>query len=218
MDPDDRPRERLISYGGERVTTEELLALVLGTGTRGRPATTVAADLLRASGGLPALARAAPRELVAVPGVGAARASRVVAAFHLGRRALESAPGEAIRSAEDVYRRLRTRVSGLAQEIFMVLALDIRNVVLDEIEVARGCLTGVDVHPREVFRPLIRQAAAAAVVAHNHPSGDPSPSPDDLVLTRRLREVGELIGIPVLDHVVIASGGFVSIAERSGLV
>jgi DNA repair protein RadC len=215
----DRPRERLIAYGGERVTTEELLALVLGTGTRGRPATTVAADLLRATGGLPSLARAAPRELCAVPGVGAARASRVIAAFHLGRRALEATqPGQPIRSAEEVYERLRTRMSGLTQEIFVVLALDIRNVVLDEIEVARGCLTGVEVHPREVFRPLIRQAAAAAVVAHNHPSGDPSPSPEDIALTHRLREVGDLVGIPLLDHVVIGSRGFVSIAERIQLL
>ncbi|MCA9679239.1 MAG: hypothetical protein KC464_29685, partial [Myxococcales bacterium] len=113
--------------------------------------------------------------------------------------------------------RLRGRVAGLDQEIFVVVGLDARNVVLDEVEVARGSLTGVDVHPREVFRPLIRMAAAAAVVAHNHPSGDARPSAEDLELTRRLREVGHLVGIPVVDHVVLGERGFTSLAEWMGI-
>jgi DNA repair protein RadC len=214
----DRPRERLLARGGDRLSTEELVTLVLGAGTPGRPAAVVARELLRHAGGLPALSRASPRELAAVRGVGEARAARVAAAFHLGRRAVERAATAAaqVRGPADVHQRLRPRMSGLVQEIFVVLALDIRNVVIDEIEVARGCLTGVDVHPREVFRPLIRQAAAAAVVAHNHPSGDPTPSDPDIALTRRLREVGELVGIPVLDHVVVGRDGFVSIAELVG--
>lgn len=99
----------------------------------------------------------------------------------------------------------------------MVLALDARNAVIDEIEVARGSLTDVEVHPREVFRPLIRQAAAAAVVAHNHPSGDPSPSASDVTFTRRLRRAGELLGIPILDHVIIGRDDYSSIAELVGL-
>lgn len=211
----DRPRERLLSYGGDRVSTEELLALVLGTGTRGRPALEVARQALTCVGGIAALARASPRELMTVPGIGAARASRVAAAFHLGRRSMEpELYDRSLRSPDEVFQRLRCRMDGLSQEIFVVLALDVRNAVIDEIEVARGCLTGVEVHPREVFRPLIRMAAAAAVVAHNHPSGDPTPSPEDVFLTRRLREVGDIVGIPVLDHVVVGRGAYVSLAER----
>jgi DNA repair protein RadC len=117
-------------------------------------------------------------------------------------------------SAVDVFERLHPRIAGLVQEVFVVLALDVRNVVLEEIEVARGCLTGVEVHPREVFRPLIRCAAASAIVAHNHPSGDPRPSPEDVALTARLRNVGELVGIPLLDHVIVTAGGFESMADR----
>lgn len=214
----EQPRERLLCLGSDRVSDEELVAVVLGTGSPGRAAILLARDLLSHVGGITALARAAPGELVALPGIGPAKASRLVAAFRLGRRALEVdvPPVAAIRSAADVSARLRARMAGLAQEIFVVLALDVRNVVIDEIEVARGCLTGVDVHPREVFRPLIRQSAAACVVAHNHPSGDSSPSEDDLALTIRLREVGEVVGIPVLDHVVIGGSGYTSITDLLG--
>ena len=204
-------------HGGEPLSTEELIALVLGTGRRGHSAVEVARALLGHAGGLNNLSRASPRELEAVPGVGLARASRLVAAFHLGRRALAK-PGEApvMLQAADVFRYLRPRLGGMVQEVFCVLALDARNNLIAEIEVARGTLTAVEVHPREVFRPLVRQAAAAAVVAHNHPSGDPRPSEEDLELTARLRRAGDLLGIPILDHVVIGAEGYVSLAEMLG--
>jgi DNA repair protein RadC len=214
----ERPRERMIEYGAERLGTDELVALVLGVGTRGRPALAVARELLAGTGGLNGLSRAAARELVGVTGIGAARAVRLAAAFDLGRRALELDGGGApLRTAEQVFHRLRPRLTGLSQELFMVLALDVRNHVIAEIEVARGCLTGVDVHPREVFRPLIRAAAAAAVVAHNHPSGDPTPSQDDLMLTESLRAAGDLLGIPILDHVVLGGSAYISIMEQLGI-
>lgn len=201
------------------MSVPELLAVVLGTGTRGMSAGALAEAILGSVGGLVPLARAAPRELVSVPGIGSARAARIVAGFHLCRRAIEMQPpaGASVRSPEDVFARLRPRLAGLAQEVFVVLALDVRNVIIDEIEVARGHLCGVDVHPREVFRPLIRRAAAAAVVAHNHPSGDPTPSREDVELTRRLRQVGELVGIPVLDHIVVGAAGYTSLAEMLAL-
>jgi DNA repair protein RadC len=118
-----------------------------------------------------------------------------------------------VREPADVFRHMHARLRDLTQETFWVLGLDVRNGVVDEIEVARGSLTGVEVHPREVFRPLIRQAAAAAVVVHNHPSGDPEPSPADVGLTRRLRAAGRLLGIPVLDHVVIGGDAYASVME-----
>ena len=211
----DRPRERLLRHGADRLTTPELLGLILGSGVRGYPAAEVGASLLQVAGGLRGLWRAPPRELVHVTGIGQARAARLAAAFAVARRAMEDNPGDEapVGGPEDIYRRLRPRLEGLSQEVFVVLALDVRGMVLDEIEVFRGCLTGVEVHPREVFRPLIRQSAAAAVVAHNHPSGDPTPSEHDLILTRRLREVGELVGIPILDHVVFGTHQYRSILE-----
>jgi DNA repair protein RadC len=219
IDPSTDPplrRERLWTHGPDRLSDTELVAIVLGTGVRGRPALTVAADVIAAAGGLSGLARAMPAELAAAHGVGEARAARLAAGFALGRRALE-APGRAtLGGAGDVDRLLRPRVAGLAQEVFIVIGLDVRNRLLADVEVARGLLTGVEVHPREVFRPLIRMAAAGAVVAHNHPSGDPTPSAEDLALTRRLRAVGELVGIPVIDHVVIGRDGYRSIAEWLG--
>lgn len=210
------PRERLIVHGGERAPTDELLAVLLGTGTAGQSALDVARALLTSTGGLPPMSRASPWELCGVLGVGVAQAARIVAAFSLGRRVLEEAdePGAPVTGPQDVFARLRPRFAGLEQELFLALPLDTRGAVLDEIEIARGSLAEVMVHPRELFRPLIRRGAFAAVVAHNHPSGDPSPSPEDLELTLRLRHVGEVVGIPIVDHIIVSQRGFVSIAER----
>ena len=119
-----------------------------------------------------------------------------------------------VASLDDVYEHLRPRFAGCMQEIFLAVALDARNGIIDIIEVARGCLMHVEVHPREVFRPLIQQAAAAAVVSHNHPSGDPTPSDQDIALSRRLRIVGDLMGIPVVDHLVVGEGRYVSMATQ----
>jgi DNA repair protein RadC len=216
--PEERPRERLLAWGGDRISDADLIAILLGTGQRGQSAPDLAAALLRTAGGLGALARASPRELATVSGIGDARAARVCAAFHLGRRAVEQVAvrAAAVMSADDVFRRLRPRIAGLDQEVCVVLGLDSRNAVLDEVEIARGTLTGVDVHPREVFRPLIRMAAAAAVVVHNHPSGAVDPSDADLELTRRLRAAGDVIGIPIVDHVIVADTGYRSLAEYLG--
>jgi DNA repair protein RadC len=215
---DERPRERLLAWGGDRISDADLIAILLGTGRRGHSAPALAAELLRTSGGLGALSRDSPRELATVSGIGAARAARVAAAFHLGRRAVEQAVAReaAVMNADDVFRRVWPRIAGLDQEVCIVLALDSRNAVIGDVEVARGTLTGVDVHPREVFRPLIRMAAAAAVVVHNHPSGAVDPSDADLELTRRLRAAGDVIGIPLVDHVIVAATGYRSLAEYLG--
>jgi DNA repair protein RadC len=213
----DRPRERLWYRGVQALGDDELLALVLGTGVRARPARAVAQSLVESVGGIVALSRASARELAQVIGVGTARATRIAAAFELGRRAMESeVRRQYVGSAEDVYRLVAPRVAGLQQEVFIVMGIDVRNGLLDVVEVARGSVHAVEVHPREVFRPLVKMAAAAAVVVHNHPTGDPSPSPEDVGLTRRLREVGVVVGIPIIDHVVVADRGFRSIAELLG--
>lgn len=162
------------------------------------------------------LARASPHELASA-GLGRAGAARLAAAFELGRRAVESAQHRTfVRTPHDVLALLGPRVAGLQQELFFAIGLDVRHRVLEIVEVARGTVTDVAVHPREVFRPLVRIAAAGAVLAHNHPSGDPLPSADDIELTRRLCAVGKIVGIPVLDHVVIGGNEMRSIAECMG--
>jgi DNA repair protein RadC len=213
----ERPRERLLERGADALASSELLAVVLGSGVAGRSAAELGARLLEHAGGLVPLSRAGARELATVHGIGLARATRLAAAFQLGHRAIaEPLPDPIVRNAFDIYRYLQPRLRGLLQEVFVVVALDARNAVLSDVEIARGSLTGVAVHPREVFRPLIRMAAAGAVVAHNHPSGDPTPSADDLALTRRLRRAGDLLGIPVLDHVVIGAQSYTSIGDLTG--
>lgn len=213
----ERPRERLWRRGTDALGDEDLLAMVLGTGVRARPVREVAAELVRTAGGVGPLSRASPRELAQVTGVGTARAARVCAAFELGRRAVDAiCHRETVGAAEDVFRVVAPRLAGVAQELFLVIGVDIRNGLLDVVEVARGSVAGVEVHPREVFRPLVRMAAAGGVLVHNHPSGDPTPSAEDLALTERLREVGRVLGIPIIDHVVIGDRAFRSIAEWMG--
>jgi len=214
----DQPRERLWRCGTRSIGDAELLALVIGSGMRSRPVLMVAADLVKEIGGVAALSRASPQELAQIDGIGLARAARVAAAFELGRRAVElNYHRKLIGGAEDVYRCLAAQLSGTTQEAVFVLGVDTRNGLLDIVEIARGSLSHVEVHPREVFRPLIRMAAAGGVIAHNHPSGDPTPSRQDCDLTRQLREIGRLLGIPIIDHVVIGDCSYRSIAEWMGI-
>lgn len=216
LPPDDRPRERLVSLGPGALSDTELLTLLVGPGTANASAASVASRLLATFGDLRGLADALPIELQEAPGIGTARACTLQAAFELGRRVSGSRPrrGQPLGKASDVWTHLRARLAHSSVEEFWVLGLDVRNRVQLEMCLARGCLTGVDVHPRDVFRPLIRAAAASVIFCHNHPSGDPSPSPQDHDLTERLRQVGSLCGIGVLDHVIVGAEGFVSLAER----
>lgn len=214
--PDERPREKLSASGAEALGDGELLAIILGAGVPGRSAIDVAGMLLGRIGGLRALAEASEAELCSERGIGPARACLVRAALELGRRAVGERPrrGRRLASAADVWAHLRARLAFAPVEEFWALALDVRHRVMSERCVARGSLTGVDVHPRDVFRPLIRESAAAVIFCHNHPSGDPTPSRQDIDLTTRLREVGEMCGIAVLDHVVVATEGYASLSDR----
>jgi DNA repair protein RadC len=217
LEPGARPRERLVARGAEHLTDGELLALVLGSGTRGASALEVAAAVLRGSGGVAGLLRATLQELAAFAGIGPVRATQVLAALELGRRAVAGRPerGQRVAGASEVWTYFRSRLAPLSVEEFWALGLDVRHRVQSEHCLARGSLTGVEIHPRDVFRPLIRQATAAVIFCHNHPSGDPAPSRADVELTARLRAVGDLCGIPVLDHVVVGWEGYASLAERN---
>jgi DNA repair protein RadC len=212
-------RERLCRTGPALLADDELVAMVLGSSGRvGNPSLADAREVLQHAGGLAPLASASPWEIAAVPGVGLARAARLAAGFELGRRTLDrvSCAEPVLAGAADVYRWLRPSLALLAQEVFVVIAVDVRNAILVQTEVCRGALTGVEVHPREVFRPLIRVAAAGAIVAHNHPSGSAVPSRADIELTHRLRAVGDLVGIPIVDHVIVGAQAYTSMAEWLG--
>jgi DNA repair protein RadC len=213
----ERPRERLLRTGTVTLGDKELVALLLGTGVRERPAVEVAADLLRRTGGIIGTARASARELAQISGIGSAGAARISAAFELGRRVVDLVHHRlSLERPDDVYRVLAPRFTGMSQELFLAAGVDIRNGLLDVVEVARGSVASVEVHPREVFRPLVRMAAAGAVLVHNHPSGDPTPSREDVELTRRMRQVGRVLGIPIVDHVIIGDRQFCSICEWLG--
>jgi DNA repair protein RadC len=227
----ERPRERLGSMGPRALSPRELLAILIETGTPaagGKPARSaldLAGDLLRhfaAEGGGVSLRRmmtSSVAELCRVPGIGPAKAAKLLAALELGRRGAEEArpERERIRGAVDVYQRMRLVLRDLVHEEFHVLLLSTQNEVLRDLQVTRGTLDASLVHPREVFRPAIAEAAASVILVHNHPSGDPTPSSEDRAVTRQLRSAGELVGIEVLDHVVVGEGRYVSFAE-SGMM
>jgi DNA repair protein RadC len=215
----DAPRERLDALGAESLSDAELVALLLRTGGAGRPARDVAHALVRRAGGLRGLARAAAADLRRERGVGVAKAASLVAAFELGRRLASGRlrPGDAIRSPADVHRHFYPRLRDAPHERFLVVLLDGRHRVIRPVLTSLGTLTASLVHPREVFGPALREPAAAVVLVHNHPSGDPTPSREDREITLRLAAAGELLGIPVVDHVVVAEQGFVSLREEGAL-
>jgi DNA repair protein RadC len=215
----DGPRERLEALGAEALSETELVALLLRTGGAGRDALALAAWLLQRHRGLAGLATAEGAELARSPGVGPAKSATLVAALELGRRlaARRMRSGDPVRGPADVFRHFHARVRQWRHERFFVLLLDGRHRMLREVVISQGTLTASLVHPREVFRPALREAAAAMVLVHNHPSGDPTPSAEDREITTRLAEVGNLLGIPVLDHVVVAERGWASLVELGAI-
>jgi DNA repair protein RadC len=213
----ERPRERLAGLSAQALATRELVAIVLGSGTEGKSSLDLASDLLgHFSGSLRRLAQADQAELQRVSGIGPARSSTITAALELGRRAASERARKSPRigGPRDVYRRLGPVLRDRRQEEFWVLYLDTQNRVVSERCLTVGILNSSLVHPREVFAPALSRSAASVILAHNHPSGDPEPSADDLQVTSQLVESGRLLGIPVRDHIVLGDGRFVSLLER----
>jgi len=211
----DRPRERLWRLGANSLTVVELVAILLGTGDRVHDALEVASLLLKpADGGLRRLAARPPGELMLTAGVGRAKAGRLLAAFELADRMVREERPAVPRIAEpgDVVRLVGSRLRDLQVEEFHLLALDTRSRVLRDVLVTRGLLDSSLVHPREVFRAAISEAAAGIILVHNHPSGDPTPSAEDRAVTRQLVAAGQLLDVPVYDHVIVAGDRFVSFA------
>jgi DNA repair protein RadC len=214
---DDRPHERLLRLGAAAVSDVELLAAVVGSGVRGADALAVAAELLAASGGVGGLGTLPAARLTRSAGVGPRRATRILAALELGRRAVAGPrverPKLASPGAAAAY--LLPRLARAPQEHFGVLLLDTRHRLIRSVVVSVGSLDASLVHPREVFRAAAEYSAAALVLFHTHPSGDPQPSAEDLALTRRLVQGGDLMGIPVVDHLVIGDACWHSVRESA---
>lgn len=215
---EDRPREKLLEKGSEALSNTELLAIVLRTGdaSSGNSALDHGRLLMhRFDESLRKLGEASVQDLCSIKGIGPAKAAQIKAAIEIGKRFAreEVKQGDAFRSSADVFHFYREQLGGLKKEEFHVLLLDAKNRKIKDVRVSEGSLTSSLVHPREVFNPVIRESAAAVILIHNHPSGDPAPSQEDLHITRRLREIGEVMGVRVLDHIIVGKGRYVSFVD-----
>lgn len=213
---EERPRERMMHYGAESLSQAELLAILLRTGTRRESAIHIAQQMLGKIGGLRGLVDLSIEELTEINGIGPAKAIQLKAGIELGRRLANSrfTMPVIIRSPQDAAEILTEQLRYLQKEHFVCLFLNTKNHVIGQETLSMGSLNASIVHPREVFRAAIKCSSASIICAHNHPSGDPTPSPEDISLTSRLLKTGEIVGIEVLDHLIIGDNGFVSLKEK----
>jgi len=214
MEEAERPRERLLRFGPDALKNYELLAIILNTGYRRESVLDLAQRIVQEYGSKAIAEERSVERLMSILGLPPVKACQVVATFELGRRLYLEEPGRvpALRTPEEVHRYVK-EMEGLAKEEFRGLYLNARNKVIHDEIISIGTLTANLVHPREVFRPAFEYGCAAIIVVHNHPSGDPAPSEEDISLTRQLVQVSRIMGIEVLDHVIIGKGSFVSLKE-----
>lgn len=213
----DRPREKLIEKGAESLSHAELLAILLRTGNASthQSALDHGRDLVKRFDSFRKLDEASIQDLCSIKGIGPAKAAQIKATLEIAKRFAqeEIKRGDSFRSSADVFNHYREHLGSLKKEEFYVLLLDAKNCKIKDVRISEGSLTSSLVHPREVFNPIIRESAAAVILIHNHPSGDPTPSQEDLHITRRLREVGEIMGVRVLDHLIVGKGKYVSFVD-----
>ncbi len=217
----DRPREKLLDKGPQTLTDTELLAIILrvGNASTGESAIDHARQLLSRFGGLQGIDEAAAAELMSLKGIGPAKLAQIKACFEIARRLGNHRwqAGQALRSSEDVFRHFRDSLEKEKREMFYVVLLNNKNRKIRDVKISEGSLTASLVHPREVYNPVIRDSAAAVIFVHNHPSGDPAPSQEDIDITRRLKEIGDVMGVRVLDHVVIGYDRYFSFSDKGML-
>ena len=218
---EERPRERLFSKGAESLSDAELIAILLisGSPSSGINALDCARSLLQRYISLRNVFKLSLRELCKIPGIGPGKASRILAAMEIARRVANHRKelGSSFNISQDVFDRYAIRLRDERQEIFTVILLDSKNRLIKEEIISKGSLNHSFVHPREVFRQAIRESAASVIFVHNHPSGDPDPSKEDISLTRQLVDAGNLLGIRVLDHIIIGEGMYYSFCDQGRL-
>src|SRR3989344_417952 len=212
----DRPREKLEKYGPERLSDSELLAILLRTGSEGVNVVELSSKILKKFSGV-GLAKASVKELKNTFGLGAAKACEIVASFELGRRLLQNKQSVLLLSPQDVWEELKD-IRDNKKEHFVIFFLDIRNKEIAREIISVGSLNANLVHPREVFEPAVRNLAAQIIIAHNHPSGDTEPSKEDLEITQKLVEAGDILGIEIIDHIIVAKDCYLSLKEQGFLL
>jgi DNA repair protein RadC len=214
----ERPRERLLKLGSEALSAQEILALILGRGIKGESVIVTSQKLLSRFGNLKGVADASVEELTQTKGIGPAKAAQIKAALELSKR-LEADVGEkpkpVLKSPEDVAAVMRSKLKGKKKEHFWVICLDTRNRLINDKLVSIGSLDTSIVHPREVFKEAVSSSSASVIFVHNHPSGDPEPSKEDIELTKRLVKAGEIVGIDVLDHIIVCDKSYLSLKAKN---
>lgn len=216
----ERPREKLFGQGGKNLSNTELIALLIGSGTQEAGAITLAGRVLAMTeSGLSSLKGASPEELLEIKGIGVASASRILAAAELGARIANETPygRQRIFGADDVYKMFAAEFSGEKQEIVTALLLNARYEIIGRETVSKGGIVNAHVESRDVFRPAVKRGATGVILIHNHPSGDPTPSDDDLNATREIEKAGELIGVKLIDHIIIGSGRHISLRDMNAI-
>ena len=213
----ERPRERLMRHGPEALSSAELIAIVLGSGTQSAPVLQLSHQLISRFGGLEKLGQATVSELCEVKGIGEAKAIQLRASFNLGLRLSKQCigPKYKIEHPLHAYNLVKDELVNEKRELFMIVMQDAKGIVIDHTVISIGTLTETPVHPREVFYPAIRNKAVSIILIHNHPSGDLTPSKSDHELTRRLSSTGRMVGIPVNDHLIISHQGYLSMRQQT---
>jgi DNA repair protein RadC len=217
---DERPRERLLKHGPSNMSDAQLLAIILRTGGGGRSALDIGMDLLDTFHSFKELEQASLSEFSAIKGIGTAKAAQIRAALEIGKRLYHepSPKGPTFASGQCVYNYFYPRMQGLRKEAFHCILLDVKNRLIRHLKISEGTLTASLIHPRESFRNAIKESAASLIFIHNHPSGDPTPSREDIAITEKLEEAGEILGIKMLDHIIVADGGYTSMLEKGYMV
>src|SRR5208282_4196819 len=212
----ERPRERLIKYGAGHLSDAQLLAIILRTGSSEKGVLDLSISLLASFKSLRSIDAASAVELSSIKGIGSAKTAQIKAAFELGKRLMGEFSDDkpVFSSSHAIHAYFSPRFKNFKKELFIAVLLDTKNRLIREYKISEGTLTGSLIHPREAFKEAVRESAASVIFVHNHPSGDPAPSRDDIAVTGRLKSAGEIIGIQVLDHIIIGDGNYVSLREQ----